>query len=305
MLFLLKKIFKTERVAIDVMLIYIYKSLYHRSLFNLSKPEKNKILFIVGCQRSGTSLMNRIFARDLNASVYRESSQLSSRDKERLRLNPLPEVKDILSKNKAPLIVIKPLVESQNILDWLGSFSSSKALWMYRNYKDVAKSNRKRFDENQSILDLKTIIQKTPGNWRAEKVSDAVHATISKYFYDDMSVYDAAALFWYARNQLYYELNLENNAQVFICKYEDLVLNPVTTMRDIYQFLNIDSRQINKIDEVHSNSIGKGNAIELSQSVEKLCRELQEKLDRSYRSQHKSISRSAKSATEILSANEY
>lgn len=59
-----------------------------------------------------------------------------------------------------------------------------------------------------------------------------------------MSQYDAIALFWFARNQLFYELNLNQNSKVFICKYEDLVAQPREMMKTIYQFLNMNFQEI-------------------------------------------------------------
>ncbi|MEM8828628.1 MAG: sulfotransferase [Cyanobacteria bacterium P01_G01_bin.19] len=282
MLFLLKKILKTERIAIDVMFIYLYKKINHSYLFNLFQKKESKILFIIGCQRSGTSLMNRIFTREPNTSVYRESSQLSSRDPGKLRLNPFEEVKSALAKNYAPLIVIKPIVESQNALQLLENFPESKILWMYRNYKDAIKSYSKRFSGNRAIIDLKPIVELDRQSWRAEKASDYVHSMIIKYYSEDMSQYDAIALFWFARNQLFYELNLDQNSKVLMCKYEDLVAHPTAMMKTIYQFLDINFQEIRGINEVHSQSVGRGDAIELSPSIDKLCYDLQEKLDRTY-----------------------
>ena len=97
-----------------------------------------------------------------------------------------------------------------------------------------------------------------------------------------MSQYDAIALFWFARNQLFYELNLNQNSKVFICKYEDLVAQPREMMKTIYQFLNMNFQEIKGIDEVQSKSVGRGDVIELSPSIDQLCHDLQEKLDHTY-----------------------
>ena len=97
-----------------------------------------------------------------------------------------------------------------------------------------------------------------------------------------MSQYDAIALFWFARNQLFYELNLDRNSKVFICKYEDLVAQPREMMKAMYQFLEINYQEIRGINEVHSQSVGTGNTLELSPSIDQLCHDLQEKLDYTY-----------------------
>ena len=54
-------------------------------------PPAQTVLFILGIQRAGTSLMYWVFERDLQARIYRETSELTSGDTlEHVRLNPLP-----------------------------------------------------------------------------------------------------------------------------------------------------------------------------------------------------------------------
>jgi len=284
---------KTERIIPNIIFIYIFKYFYHNLV--LSKQKNKKLLFVVGCQRSGTSLMNRIFTRDLNASVYRESSWLSSKDKgkrslddmaKQLRLNSFEDLQKSFEKNKASLIVLKPLVESQNILDLLNCFPESKALWMYRHYKDVAYSMLQRFSPNSSIRDLRYIIKNDQNNWRSEAASDEVRSIISQYFSEDMNVYDACALFWFARNRLFYELNLGKDSRILLCKYENLVTQPSEEIMKIYKFINNNCTLNHKsLKEINNKSVGKGDSVNLSPSVEKLCDELLRQLNSTYSSQ--------------------
>ncbi len=287
---LIKDKLKTERIVPDVIIIYIIKFFY-QNLF-LSKPEKQAILFIVGCQRSGTSLMNRIFTKDLKTKVYRESSTLSSQDQgnyshddsaEQLRLNQFNILERSFQQDQANLIVLKPLVESQNILELLNYFPQSKALWMYRNYKDVVRSNLQRFSLQSGIRDLKYIVEKDKNNWRSEKVSNQVHSIVYQYYREDMNPYDAAALFWFARNSLFYELNLNQNSHIFLCQYEDLVTQPTKIMTRIYQFINLPQQfKPSFIKEITATSLGKGKVINLSEEIEQICDNLLQKLNRDY-----------------------
>ena len=152
----LVKKYKLAHVTPSLFGFYIYKTIYQKIVFNRNK--QRKIIFIVGCQRSGTSLMTRIFFRDLRAKVYRESSILSSRDPIKIRLNPLHLVKMKIDNVQAPIIVLKPLAESQNIIKLLQFFPESRAIWIFRNYKDVASSNLKLFGEMNGVNDLKPIV---------------------------------------------------------------------------------------------------------------------------------------------------
>lgn len=266
----LKSKLRTERIVPDVIIIYLFKSLYHRVI---PHPSQQKLLFIVGCQRSGTSLMNRIFSRDLNVSVYREASQLSSNDQpKQLRLNPLHQVQQEFERNKAPIIVLKPLVESQNILRLFDYFPESKALWMYRHYQDTAISYVSRFGQNTALGDIRCIVENDRSSWHAEGTSDYVRSMVTQHYSEAMSPYDAAALFWFARNQLFYELKLDQNSRMLMVRYEDLVTHPGKTMEKIYQFLGArQPKQTQLVQEVKATSVGRGDQIQLSPAIEQLC----------------------------------
>ncbi|MHA1231696.1 MAG: sulfotransferase domain-containing protein [Candidatus Helarchaeota archaeon] len=98
----------------------------------------------------------------------------------------------------------------------------------------------------------------------------------------DMNPYDAAVLFWYVRNRLFYELNLENYDSIMMLKYDDLILKPSKTMKQIYDFLGYDFPGKQIVNHVHSNSLGKGKKIVLSEDIEKLAEKLWNKLNDSY-----------------------
>jgi hypothetical protein len=105
--------------------------LQYKRIYQLlrSYTDRKSILFIVGCQRSSTTLVSRIFEKDLDTKPCGEFSKLSSQDVAKgIRLNPLDVVQEEIRKDRAPFIVLKPLVESQNILQLLGYLEESKAL---------------------------------------------------------------------------------------------------------------------------------------------------------------------------------
>ena len=73
-------------------------------------------LLISGCQRSGTTMLSRIFDADPRAFIFDEISSLSSHDQnERLRFNDLADVERQVMGEPAQLVVSKPLVESQRL----------------------------------------------------------------------------------------------------------------------------------------------------------------------------------------------
>lgn len=285
---LLVKAISRNRERIDDNVLRAKKKI-HR-LFNPEiSNQKSSVLFIIGCQRSGTTLMAKIFERDFRTNVYGEFSKMSALDTEtKIRLNPLPWVKAQLERDKVPLIVLKPLVETQNALKLLEYFDDSKALWMYRDYRDVASSNLAHFGVKNGINNLRAIVQNAPQNWRSEKVSADTRAIVLKFFSEEMNSHDAAALFWLARNRLFFEQALDRHPRVTMCKYEDLLAKPEQIMRGIYRFAGTVYPSDEILVDVRADS-GKGKNIKLSPAVDLLCKEMLEKLDAAYEARSRSM----------------
>lgn len=246
------------------------------------KPAQQKVAFIVGCQRSGTTMLSRVFERDLNVRVYGERSELTTQDNQHnIRLNDLDAVRDTVSSVKAPLVVLKPLVESQRVPQLLAEFPGSVAIWIYRDFKDVAFSNRNRFGAHNGIEDIRPIACMDSGDWRSEHASEEVRVLISRFFSDDMNPYDAAVLFWLARNALFFELGLDGRADVVLCKYEDLVAEPEKICAGIYNALSIPfSHKLTK--GIHAKSVERGKTITISDEIESLACGMMHRLDRAY-----------------------
>lgn len=252
-----------------------------RILQNLSsnKNTKKNILLVAGCQRSGTSMMYKTFERDPNAAVYDEVDVISNKDKiEGLRLNDLDIVLEIFDKNPASLVVAKPLVESQRLTSLLNTIPNSKCIWMYRHYSDVASSNLKRFGENNGLSDIKPIWNNDQNDWRCEHLSNEVRNLITTFKNRKLLEGDAAALFWYARNSLYFQQNLQNDDRVYVCQYEHLVKHPHVVIKDMYRFIEVPYPSDKVLFGISPRSIGKGSEIALSDDIKRICDSMMAKL---------------------------
>jgi hypothetical protein len=195
-------------------------------------------LLVVGCQRSGTSLMHHLLRLDFHTVTYDEESPLSAGDPvEGLRWAPLDEVARRFAADRAALVVAKPLVESQNLDRLLETLPGSRALWMYRDFGAVARSNVKYFPPGTSHRDLQPILAGDQANWRAERLGPGARELIARLYRPDLPAEDAAALFWYARNSLLFEHGLDRDPRLRACRYEDLLRDPAGVMRDVYTFI--------------------------------------------------------------------
>ena len=261
-----------------------YKEICHQ-IFEKNISKKT-IIFIVGCQRSGTTMLSQIFEKDYRTKVYNEvHSKVSSQDSNGLRLNPLPILKEQINNNNAGIIIAKPLVESQHTDKLLNDFPNGKAIWLFRHYKDVTSSDLKKFGYENGIKNLRKILFEKEYTWRSENISKQTLALVNKYFKESMSQNDAGALFWYTRNILFFDQNLAENDRVLICKYEDLVSEPQKTMNNLYQYINLSYPKKKITSSVHSSSIKKGKNLTIHPEIELLCQELYLKLNGCYDSQ--------------------
>jgi len=188
----------------------------------------------------------------------------------------LEDVRAVFERSKGHLIVSKPLVESQRATELLSFFDRARAVWMFRDYRDVVKSYVRLFDV-AGVNIMRKIIDRAD-NWASEGVSDITHDTIARLYREDISREDAAALFWWARNRLFFELDLKNHPRVMLCQYETLVSEPGKTMETIYDFAAVSYPGPHLVGGVHALSKGLGRALLLSPEVENLCSALHERL---------------------------
>ncbi|MDH4070995.1 MAG: sulfotransferase [Ignavibacteria bacterium] len=264
----------------------LWKELYHRFL-NRS-PHQTTHVFIVGCQRSGTTLMDDVFDTDRNTKVYREVSKLSSfapiEDGLR-RFKPLMLVENQLRRDRAPLVVMKPLVETQQADHILEHFSEAKAIWMYRHYLDVASSNLAHFGIRNGINNIRPIAVDENSNWRSERVPEPTRLLVKKYFSEEMNPYDAAVLFWYVRNCFFFDLGLDRHPRVMMLNYETLVSNPPLAMQRVYAFLGNEYPGDHIVDMVKTSSLGKGRSVEISAEIGTLAADMLGRLDNAFAGQ--------------------
>ena len=243
------------------------------------RPDTPKtVLLIVGCQRSGTTLAHHLFRLDRDAVTYDEYSPLSRRDPAGLRLDPRDEVVGRVMRDRAPLVVLKPLVESQDLAELLGWFPRSRALWMYRDFREVAGSNVHHFGPEQGHVDLAPVVADDRSDWRADRLAPADRAAVLDLYRPDSDPLDVAALFWYARNSLFFSGDYERRTDIALCRYDEMVSRPARTVSAIYEFMGRAYPGDGIVADVIPGG-GRGRTVEVSGPVATLCDGLLTRLD--------------------------
>jgi hypothetical protein len=245
-------------------------------------PEsQTQVALILGAQRSGTTLMLDLLDRDRRSVTFPEKSVFSLPD-DSLRLRPLAEVRESLAGVSAPLVVLKPLVESQRAPELLDALPGAKVIWMVRTYRDVAVSNMRTFGADNPARDLQLLLTNEPPNWRGEYVPVETRRVVGQFVSENLSPADAAALFWWARNMLAFQLGLVGRGDVHLCSYEQLVEAPREGLAKVYRFLNLPPPRRDPSRSVRANAIARGASARLLPEVDQLCSDLYQRLQSAF-----------------------
>lgn len=244
-----------------------------------------QVLMIMGAQRSGTTLLSRIFDDLYYADVYGEFSKLSSEDHYGLRLNKPEQVNTVLESGTGNLVLMKPLVESQRASYWLENIPRSQIVWIYRDFQDVASSSIVKFGEIEggfshvrAFVDQE-FARRDYATWKSENASAATIEIMASNNSRDIGPYDAAALFWFARNSLFFDQQLDANSDVVLLKYEDFVRHPFLAISFILNRFKIYELRSKTLSAVDVSSVGKGELTPIDANVNELCTDLLQRLD--------------------------
>lgn len=228
------------------------------------------LLHVIGCQRSGTTMLTELLDRDRRVRVFGELGVLFDDEPRHHRLRDLDEVRRRLARSGAALNVVKPLVESHRCDELLGLQSGARAIWMFRHHRDVAASNLRRFGIRNGIDNLRPIVRDDPSDWRNAGLTDPTRRLVRHHFDEHMAPHDAAALFWYCRNTLCFEQLLGSDDRVRTCRYEQLVEDPATMLDGLYRWIGLPPAADAAADLVHRDSVGKGQD-EVGAPIRGLC----------------------------------
>jgi hypothetical protein len=237
---------------------------------------RRHVLAIVGCQRSGTTMLQQsLLDRSWRVIVLGEMDpKLTQRtDPETLRWKPLSEVAPCLRALPFELVVTKPLVESHRTTELLDALPDSRAIWMLRHYLAVATSNLAKFGINNGHRDLERLVSGDRTEWRASCTSD-VRERVRSLMAAGISDLDAAALFWWARNQLYFDQNLMRDDRVRVLRYESVVNDPVGCVEVLSKFIGVTLRSNSGERAIRQSGRVKER---LQPQVERLCAEMLER----------------------------
>ncbi len=194
-----------------------------------------KAVFVLGCQRSGTTMLIDVLRRSPSVWVWPEKGALAYADY-RLRS---PAVVDLVTRmSPAPLAVYKPLCDSQFADRMLDVHAGSRALWAVRHWSDVARSAVAKWGPHQrEVVEAIARGDAASVGWRGERVPPELVEQLAGAVAGGIDDYAGAVLFWYLRNAFFFSLSLHEDERIRLVRYDALLERPDLAFPEVFGHL--------------------------------------------------------------------
>jgi len=171
------------------------------------------------------------------------------------------------------VVAAKPLVESASATALMDAAGAVKAVWMLRHYPEVAQSNVSRFGVDNPYRDLEPIRSKDARDWRYRGATEETWETVTALLNRRLTPFDAAALFWWTRNQLYFDQRLWEDDRIRILRYERACNQPDEVIRSLSDHIGLALPPGSITPRVRAQPFPPETR-ELDPDVERLCKKL-------------------------------
>ncbi len=239
-----------------------------RCVQSLRGDRAHTVVFVAGCQRSGTNMVMDLLDASYETDVYHEHDP---RAFTRYELRETEVIAALHGRSRAPVMVVKTLCDLERLPALCARFAPAKVLWIYRDYRDVVNSMLVSFS-NQS-RQIQRLASGRDTSWWGRALSPATLALLREYVTPDIDDVSAAALQWFVRAKLYFELGQHRDPSALLLNYETLVLDPIGAVDAFSDFIGLSSRD-GMAAGVHRHSVGKRRPPAIDARIATLCASL-------------------------------
>jgi hypothetical protein len=185
-----------------------------------------------------------------------------------------PTVMGRLRRIPFEVVAAKPLVESDRAVALMDAADPVKAVWMLRHYRGVAQSSLRRFGENNPYLDLQPFGDHDSLDWRCRGASKETRETVVGLMDEGLPPLDAAAVFWWARNQLYFDQQLWRDERIRIIRYERACNSSVEVAGVLSDYIEVALPHRSIAAKVRPEPEAAPELNDLLPDVQRLCQKL-------------------------------
>jgi len=224
-------------------------------------------VFLIGCGRSGTSMVVSHLARSWRTELYNEDNPAAF---DKWRIRDLQVIQGLVERSFAELVLFKPILHTYQIRSFLTRFPDSKAIFAFRHYDDVINSSIKRFGLSNRINHVRVWIEEDFGEFADSPPPAATKDFIRANWDPSMNPETGAALYWLFQNRLFFDLGLHEDQAVKLVHYESIVRGPTEKFRVLCQFLGLTYEP--KISEgIYHSSVKRDPPPEIDPGIRAAC----------------------------------
>ena len=243
-----------------------------------ARPNQRRIVLIFGCQRSGTTMIQQTcLDRSWRVLILEEHDRRlvgPAAGREETTWQEYSTVLGRIRRLPFEVVAAKPLVESASATALMDAAHPVKAVWMLRHYSRVAQSNVSRFGMDNPHRDLQPIRSRDTLDWRYRGASEETWETVNTLLDRRLTPFDAAALFWWTRNQLYFDQRLQEDDRIRILRYERACNQPAEVIAALSDHIGMALPLHSITPRVRAARPSPPPSGALDPDIEQLCRRL-------------------------------
>ncbi len=209
------------------------------------------------------------FEHDMRMDVFGENDSRIASNHMLIRERVAP----VISASHAPVVVMKPILDSFIVCDVLREHPTARVIWALRGFEPVIASALKKFGSSVADEMREVVVHDRGNGWLKRGLpKDTLH-TLRALNVADLGPNEWMALVWWSVNRTLLLPELAGNDRLLLVSYEDLIREPEGGMRTIYSFIGLPFRR-NAIDWIDPLSATRHIHLNLNPEIRQLCDEL-------------------------------
>ncbi len=240
-------------------------------------PGEARPVFLVGVPRSGTNMIARGLAASPAFEVHNEGDRAAFH---RYRLRSDQVVRDIVERSRHQFVVFKPLLDidrTRTLLE-LRTATGPRVLWVHRDVDRRMSSALVKFGPQATLAFRDIVAGRGERHWQARGLSPTSLELLHSMDWNQATAADGAAMVWLVKNELLFELGLDQRPDVLPFSYEDAVRRSDRMMQLVCRFLGA-TWQPRMSKGMESRNRGTSPRLAINPRIRDRCDAMAERLD--------------------------
>lgn len=248
-------------------------------------------VFIFGCQRSGTTHLERLFRADPRSVVHGEYSALSVTPDRTLWM-PFAQMHARLAQDEGAYAVVRSLLASHLVSEVLEAWPQASVFWVFRDSASVVDSMMRKWGGD--FFEISKRVESAPdGSWDLADLWHDIQAearTLAPEARGEDHIRDIYALFWFYRNKLALDFDLAAHPRVVMADYDDITTAPARYLDHGLSLAGVSpvGRRFN-LETRSPSKAAKARKPKASGEIQARCDALYRKLQEAAAPQHRMI----------------